>query len=161
LKRLALILLSAGVPATSGGLIYGLSETETRRKHIVKYPKYLAVAAAICALTSPQKSLAVGFYCPPGKVNFLSLGDGGTVFVSTTTSVITAICSVSADFSNVKADTCRAWYASLLSQKSLGRSVTIFFDTANPYNTTMNTTNCTANAPWITHPPYNIQLEDY
>lgn len=96
---------------------------------------------------------AATFSCG-GAINQLSSSAGGTVTFDGGYGIIN-ICTLTAASGGVDKETCTAWYSTLLTLQMAGRGVTLYFDTANSYNTGLTTTCSAANfGNYNFHPPY-------
>ena len=102
---------------------------------------------------------AVGVACT-GNVTYLATNSDSVVFVDIGFRLI-GLCAMNGDIWGVRMDTCKSWYATLMSAKLSNRTVKLTFDTANPQNTSMGTT-CDAAGfgpyDWVTRAPYLISI---
>lgn len=124
-------------------------------------PRSIGVAVALLAIGLGAPAARAGaFYCDADAHAYLGIGNHGYVYTGVSTgsgTVITAICSLSSADGNVTPQTCSAWYAMLLTQRTAGGKALPHFDTADPSNTAL--TGCADLKSWEHHTPYFIAAE--
>ncbi len=102
---------------------------------------------------------AAAFSCT-GNVTYLGTNSDSVVFVNLGFRLI-GLCAMNGDIWGVRLDTCKSWYATLTSAKLSNRTVTLYFDTSNPQNTSLGTTCDAAGfgpSDWYTRAPYLISI---
>lgn len=119
----------------------------------------LRIAVAGLMLTMTGAAYANNFLCG-GPVNYLAMSSSGLVNVDLGFGII-GICNVSSAAGQVSPDACRSWYASLLTARSTGKRVTLYWNVTQPDNVGLQFGACTsANfGSWTFRPPYHFQLE--
>lgn len=87
--------------------------------------KHIVVGCAALLLASGAS--AANFTCT-GKPNlYLGVGGDGTVY-TTIDGKIVGICSVAYQMGPVSSQGCTAWYSAMMTQRTLSKTVTLFFD---------------------------------
>lgn len=105
--------------------------------------KYLKLTLILLGLVTAPFAHA-SFLCT-GAVGFLGMGRDGEVFVSNGFGVW-GVCSVANATNGLTADTCRAWYAAMISAQKAGGRVRIYFNSADGPE---NGSQCAAVGSWI------------
>ena len=114
------------------------------------------IAACITLLAAPPAH-AAQFWCPAGSISYLGIFNNGAVQVDVGRGVWT-ICNISQDYSGVAQPVCQAWYATLLTQRALGQTVMLYFDTAHSTNAGNNPSlNCNDFGSYTVHVPYHVR----
>ena len=123
--------------------------------------KKIMAALLLMATGISQPAGAVGFICPPGPISYISINMVGDLYTSAGYGRI-KICNTKTDSFGVYAETCKLWYSMLLTAQSLGRPVSMSFDTSNPDNSTLTPYVCTeANfIDFATRPSYYLYIEN-
>lgn len=107
--------------------------------------------------TVASPAIAAGFTCPVNPSAYLGIGNNGIVAVAIDNVGVVQVCSTNAAIGNVSAQTCNAWYASLLTWRVQGRLLTFYFDSDDP--TIDGKTSCGQFSPWDIRTPYFLQLD--
>lgn len=94
-----------------------------------------------------------------GPITYLGVSSASTLYVTVASFGVWPICNLAGPYSSggttVNVDSCKAWYAALLTQKVTGGTATLYFTSAAG---TANGPECTAMGTWVTlNPlPYHI-----
>lgn len=104
------------------------------------------VAAGAAAALATSSLSAANFTCTATPVNYLGVGGDGTVYTSIDSKVV-GICSVGYQMGAVSPQGCTAWYSALMTQRTLGKTVTLQFDDPN-------LSGCAAIGNWTIAVPY-------
>lgn len=116
----------------------------------------IALFAAASLLAAAPAS-AQGFLCSVDPASYLGLSSDGMVAVNVANATRTiSICSVSQTVGGVNPEACAGWYSSLLTWRALGKSGTIYFNTAHSAN--QGNTSCSQfpTPDWSVRIPYHI-----
>jgi hypothetical protein len=116
----------------------------------------LSLALAIAVV--PSAAHAVNFFCGPNTIDYLGLDAGGNVYTTVKDAGVTVICNMNGSTGGATAEACRAWYGSLLTNRSRGKMVTFAFSSDTP--NVGGLTSCAAFGAWTTRSPYFLQLEN-
>lgn len=111
----------------------------------------LALATAAAA-----PAQAARFWCPVGEVKYLAVTDTGLVYADIGLGVW-GICNIANDSMGIPPQVCQTWYSTLLTQRSIGQRIMLYFDTAHPSNSgTDPAVQCRDFGDWTLHVPYHI-----
>ena len=108
-------------------------------------------------LSAAAPANATVFTCTVNPSGFLGLSNSGLVATLVTSVGVQQICSINDASAGVSAQACSAWYASLLTWRTQGKTGTLFYDSDNV--TVSGKTSCTQFAQWDYRTPYFMQLD--
>jgi len=95
-----------------------------------------------------------------GAITYLGVNSSSSLYVSMGPFGVWLICNLSSTSSNggtsVTVDSCKAWYAALLTQKALGQSATLYFTSTANSN---NGAECTAIGTWTSPSPLPYHMD--
>lgn len=111
---------------------------------MIRVSARMAVLAAM-GLTATS-SEAANFVCIASPVVYLGSSGDGTVFTAIDGKVV-GICNLTTATGPVAPQACTAWFSALLTQRTLGKTVTLHFDNAN-------LSGCAAIGTWTIAVPY-------
>ena len=94
----------------------------------------------------PASAGAANFVCTASPVIYLAAGGDGTIYTAVDGKVV-GICNLGSQVGGVSSQACTGWYSALLTQRSLGKTVTLQFD--NP-----GLSGCAAIGAWTVTVPY-------
>jgi hypothetical protein len=114
------------------------------------------VASGVCLVFLSSNVYADGFFCD-GQVKSIGLNNAnGPLWVSYGTLGIQSICAIGSTQNGVQAETCRAWYAFLLTAHAQQKTIRVYYDSATPGNPT----SCSGFGSWGNYSPYFLQTLD-
>ncbi|HEX8415733.1 MAG TPA: hypothetical protein VF637_17910 [Sphingomicrobium sp.] len=118
--------------------------------------KFRKALLAFSSLLATGPAAAQQYACSVNPTGYLGIGADGTVAVTVNGDRVAQICNVSQAIGGVSPEACTAWYSSLLTWRTIGKTGVIFFDSTNPANA--GNTACTQFSPteWIIRIPYHI-----
>lgn len=114
----------------------------------------------ICAALLAAPAHAAGFSCGPAPITFLGI-EGGTGYVLTSvggSSGPTKICSVDTTIDSISPETCRSWLSSLMTLRSTGKKVVLYFNSETP--SVGGVTNCAGLGGWAARIPYFLEFAE-
>jgi len=106
--------------------------------------------------------LAVANFTCSGQITYLGVNSASSLYVSVGSFGIWPICNLAGTASNggssVPIDTCKAWYSALLTQKSQGSPITLYFTSNDTGN---NGPDCVALVSWqvLSPLPYHMDYQ--
>jgi hypothetical protein len=116
--------------------------------------RFSLIAIASMFVTTPV--YAANIACPGVVAPYLGIDSNGQVLTTIENAGTVGICSVSVTIGSITPATCQSWYSSILTQRTLGKKLTYYFDTANPTNAGVTT--CASLGNWVTRVPYFVEL---
>jgi hypothetical protein len=104
-------------------------------------------AAALLVVLAAQ---AHANYSCAGPVTYLAVSSGGSVYVRVAGHGVWAICNVSEQVGVIKPETCRAWYATLLANQKVQKSIALYFTSSG------SESECSQIGDWVMALPYHM-----
>jgi hypothetical protein len=129
-----------------------------RKKGISMAHRLSRILALATLLFAAERASAANFACA-GPIQYLGVGGNSMVNVNLGYGVL-AICSMSGSWGGVEPDACRAWYSTLLTNRSLSKQITLFFSTDNSSNASLQVGVCSQSnfGTWVARPPYFLEV---
>lgn len=118
-----------------------------------------ALTLVILSVGSPAARAAT-FYCEADANAYLGVEGNGWLYTGVSNGsakIITGICNLTSTVGDVTPQACSAWYAMLLTQRSVGGKALPHFDTADPSNTAIS--GCADLKSWEHHAAYYIPAQ--